>query len=212
MWLQSPCIWSMPHGLQSIQIINLKLSRSLVTNTSSNNLGFLESNLSTVTNASLWQHEPIYCKLKNGLMSTCNHWFANQSHWALIHWHHSFCINSTKLCIWHPVKHILKSNSLLHIHVCHDTKPTVRKCQATILDYDLDQSDYWPLATNNAPSITSNASNLPSVTTNHGYATELQLLKHEISQLTMLITTAMEQIKQALASLPTISPSQNKLQ
>jgi len=39
-----------------------------------------------------------------------------------------------------------------------------------------------------------------------GYATELQSLKHEISQLTTLITTTVEQIKQALASLPMTSP------
>jgi len=87
------------------------------------------------------------------------------------------------------------------------------KCQATILDYDLDQLDYPPLATNNASSSTSNASNsiatIPSVTMNPGYATELQSLKHKISQLTMLITTAMEQIKQALTSLPMIPPTES---
>jgi len=42
--------------------------------------------------------------------------------------------------------------------------------------------------------------------TNNGYATELQSLKNEISQLKTIITTAMEQIKQALASLPMPSP------
>jgi len=44
---------------------------------------------------------------------------------------------------------------------------------------------------------------------NPGYATELQSLKHKISQLTMLITTAMEQIKQALTSLPMIPPTES---
>jgi len=93
-----------------------------------------------------------------------------------------------------------------------DNNRPPRKCQATVLDYDLDKStEYPPLVINNVPSSTGNTSNStamqPTTMATPGYAMELLLLQNEISQLKMTITTAMEQIKQAITSLHTNPPT-----
>jgi len=82
-----------------------------------------------------------------------------------------------------------------------------QKQPAKILDYDSDQlTEYPPLASNNitnSPSISSTLATTqqPTAMATPGYATELSLLKNEISQLKEIITMAMAQIKQAIESL-----------
>jgi len=80
------------------------------------------------------------------------------------------------------------------------------KWQATILDYDSDQSTEYPpllkpLATN---ATSTNCHNNPATpktnTAPTMYATELLQLKEEISQLKIIITAAVKQITQAIAS------------
>jgi len=87
------------------------------------------------------------------------------------------------------------------------TKPP-RKRQATIIDYDSDQSTESPIS--NASTATHNSvshccnSTIPPVTIHHtDFATELQSLKNEILSLKTVIATAMEQIKDAIVSFQT---------
>jgi len=78
----------------------------------------------------------------------------------------------------------------------NNTSRPPRKRQATILDYDSDNSaEYPPLAVN----IAANSSTATSQPT--AYAAELTSIKAEISELKMLLATAMEQFKNAIASL-----------
>jgi len=90
-----------------------------------------------------------------------------------------------------------------------------RKRPAKILDYDSDQStEYPPLAcpTVSASSSTPNppaSTQQPPATTPPEYAKDLASLKHEISQLKEIITTAVTQIKQAFESFP-VTPCHNE--
>ncbi len=86
----------------------------------------------------------------------------------------------------------------------HNRPP--RKRPAKILDYDSDQSaEYPPLASTNITTSSSTISTPTTTqqsnsTTSPGYVTELSSLKNEISQLKDIITTAVAQMKQAVAS------------
>jgi len=81
------------------------------------------------------------------------------------------------------------------------------KRQATIIDYDSDQSaEYPPLPTAVAPNATSNnrlhtPAMLPTETAHNAYATDLLQLKDEINQLKTLIAMAVKQITHAIESL-----------
>jgi len=80
------------------------------------------------------------------------------------------------------------------------------KHQATILDYDLDQSAEYPqLSTTNIINSPSSPSTLTaamiSTMMTTGYASELLSLKTDINQLKTIITNAVEQIMNAIASL-----------
>jgi len=79
-----------------------------------------------------------------------------------------------------------------------------RKRQATIIDYDSDQSadSPTPVLNNNSNIVTS----APTITVD--YAAELASLKNELNSLRTLIATAVEQLKTEIASLhatPTLS-------
>jgi len=77
----------------------------------------------------------------------------------------------------------------------NNTSRPPRKRQATILNYDSDNSaEYPPLAVN--------AANLSTATTQpNAYAAELTSIKAELNELKTLLATAMEQFKTAIASL-----------
>jgi len=84
-----------------------------------------------------------------------------------------------------------------------------RKRQATIIDYDSDQSadSPTPVLNSNRNIGTSTLTNTPNKTT-VDYATELASLKDELNSLRTLITTTVEQLKTEIASLhatPTLS-------
>jgi len=90
-----------------------------------------------------------------------------------------------------------------------------RKRQAAIIDYDSDQSaDAQPPTTVGKNSSISNNSQ-PSTATNTStdYASEILSLKTEINALKLLLTSAVEQFKTAIASSPvaTQSPSSNAM-
>jgi len=94
-----------------------------------------------------------------------------------------------------------------------DNNRPPRKRQASIIDYDSDKSTDYPslssMETNST--IISNGNLQPATTTplaiTQAYATELKSLKDEIAQLKTIITTAVEQILQAMVSLHTTPPS-----
>jgi len=83
-----------------------------------------------------------------------------------------------------------------------------RKRQATVIDYDSDQSEYPPLSisANNLP--TSGSCNptamakAPPVATTVNYDAEILSIKTELNSLRAIITSAVEQIKNAIASIP----------
>jgi len=85
-----------------------------------------------------------------------------------------------------------------------------RKCQATVIDYNLDQTESQSIttavastnSTNNSPSSSSNLVP-PSTATKTEYVTDLQLLKNEIQVLRTLLTHTVEQIKNEIASIRT---------
>jgi len=82
----------------------------------------------------------------------------------------------------------------------HNRPP--RKRQATLLDYDSDQSTDPPaLAThsNSTPGLVQSSTKAPPV----DYAAELLLLKNEIKELCNVLTTTVEQIKMEIASICT---------
>jgi len=78
------------------------------------------------------------------------------------------------------------------------------KWQATIIDYDLDQLADSPLSTtviSNSISHPCHSTPPTAMTTNANYAMELLSIKTEITLLKTIITTAVEQIKNTIASL-----------
>jgi len=82
-----------------------------------------------------------------------------------------------------------------------NNKPSPRKRQATLLDYDSDQSQDSPPLTANT-NMTSGTALKPSTTpTTANYDKELLSLKTEINSLRTLITTAVEQFKTAIATM-----------
>jgi len=101
----------------------------------------------------------------------------------------------------------------------NDTTPTnaptrpARKRQATLIDYDSDNSaDYPPLSVNQVDRTSNNNANSnnnlpPSSSTSNlssidmKYATELQSLKNEIQTLRTLLTNTVDQIKSEIASV-----------
>jgi len=82
------------------------------------------------------------------------------------------------------------------------------KRQATVIDYDSDQSEYPPLSTSTTNLPTSGSCNptamakAPPVTTTVNYDAELLSIKTELNSLRDIITSAVEQIKNAIASIP----------
>jgi len=81
-----------------------------------------------------------------------------------------------------------------------------RKRQATILDYDSDQSANPPTPADNCNGTSSNSpppSNTTSTAPPVDYAAELLLLKREIQALRTLLTSTVEQIKTEIASIRT---------
>jgi len=89
-----------------------------------------------------------------------------------------------------------------------------RKRQAAILDYDSDRSTDAPAAIV-ATSTTSGSTPTPTPATSISpdYAADLKSLKSEISELRNLITSAVEQFKSALASIPLQrTPSPNDME
>jgi len=80
------------------------------------------------------------------------------------------------------------------------------KQQATIIDYNLDQSVNSPLSTSTTTLSTNSSCNsmqatIPTVMAPNAYATELLVLKQEICQLKNINMTAIEQIMKAVAAL-----------
>jgi len=114
-----------------------------------------------------------------------------------------------------------KQFSLISTSSATHNKPPPRKRQATIIDYDSDQSnEYPPLPTkaptnptsnNSQPQVQQQTTTASTVTTQQNdFAADLMSIKTAISELTTIIATAMEQIKNAIASLtvkPSTSPS-----
>jgi len=86
-----------------------------------------------------------------------------------------------------------------------------RKWQATILDYDSDQSAEPTLSTTIVTNSIKNPGTSPSTTatTTSNYAVELLSIKTELTMLKTIIATAMEQMKSAIASL-TVPPQPSK--
>jgi len=94
------------------------------------------------------------------------------------------------------------------------TRPP-RKRQATVIDYDSDSMEYPPLSTTTANHSTTTSTCIAKPdtisTTPSAFNTELLLLKQEIAQLKTTISTAVEQLLKAIASIhviPSQSPSQ----
>jgi len=86
------------------------------------------------------------------------------------------------------------------------------KQQATIIDYDSDQSVTSPLSNStitqsNSSSCSSTPATIPTVMAPSAYAMELIALKQEISQLKTTIMMAVEQITKAVDSLQ-VTPRQ----
>jgi len=89
-----------------------------------------------------------------------------------------------------------------------------RKRQATVIDYDSDQSEYPPLSTSTTNHPTSGSGNPTTMmakaspaTTTVNYDAEILSIKTELNSLRDIITSAVEQIKNAIASMPVIDPS-----
>jgi len=75
-----------------------------------------------------------------------------------------------------------------------------RKRQATLLDYDSDQSLDSPQSTTTISTTTGTATSSSATSTSVAYKKELVSLKTEINSLRILITTAVEQFTTALAT------------
>ena len=86
-----------------------------------------------------------------------------------------------------------------------------RKRQAAIIDYDSDGSTNVPAAVVTSSTTSSNTpTSTPVNSKSPEYAAELKSLKTEIAELRTLITSAVDQFKSAIASIPmqpTTSPN-----
>jgi len=100
----------------------------------------------------------------------------------------------------------------------HNRPPCKR--QATVLNYDSDQSDETTAVANNSSSTPNtscdhsgkNSNSQQNVTTSThvvDYAQELATLKSELQSLRLLITTAVEQLKSEIASTHATQPTNN---
>jgi len=79
-----------------------------------------------------------------------------------------------------------------------------RKWQASIIDYDSDQSIDSPVTTttvSTSGSSPSNSTSTTATTAHTDYAAEMMALKNEISSLKTLLTNAITQFKQAMESI-----------
>jgi len=85
-----------------------------------------------------------------------------------------------------------------------------RKRHVSFLDYEAEQStEYPPLVSNNAPLTSStnvSATTMSAPTTKVDYAAELQLIKMELASLCTLITSAVEQMNNAVESFKATPP------
>jgi len=84
-----------------------------------------------------------------------------------------------------------------------NNRPPRKRQAAAILDYDSDSADAPASAAPTVMNQSSNGLNTPAQPTPIDYAAEMRALKQEIADLRSLVTSAVAQLKDAIASLPT---------
>jgi len=95
-----------------------------------------------------------------------------------------------------------------------NNRPPRKRQAAAILDYNLDcAAKMTTIVAPNAATHTGTMSSTPTTTIPINYAAEMNALKQEIADLCSIVTSAVEQIKSAIASLPTSrNPHSNEME